>query len=455
MKRIMKKSSALIVVVLFFIAGRGFAQDTTMLTGTVSLKQCIDIAIKNNLQVNENRFIAENDRVNLMTARGNYLPSISANINHSLSEGRVINSVDNTYSTQSSTYANYSLNLNQTLWNAGSIRNYSQASRLAYEAGKMDLQQQKDNITINVILQYLQVLSYEEQLTAAKQQVESYHQQVSKSEALNEQGALPNPATLTDLKGYMASTELSVINLQKAVESAKITLVQYLNLPYSPNFDLEKIDENITPALYDAGADAVYQSALQTLAYIKAGRLRTLSAEKSLKSAKGQLWPTLSFGANAGSSFNSLATDPSGKIPYPKQLNNNFGSSFGIGLSIPILNGFRLKGQVQQARITLDRAKFEEISNNTALQQNVQQAYLNMKSGFDAYQKYQEQAKQFGESSRIAEVRFNEGVTTSVEYTIAKTNYDAATINLIATKYDYILRTKILDYYQGKLTLQP
>src|SRR3569833_1966004 len=174
MKRIMKKSSALIVIACLLVTWRGNAQDTTMLSGTVTLKLCVDIAIKNNLQVNENRFVAENDRINLMQARGNFLPNISASIGHSLSEGRVINSVDNTYSTQSSTYANYGLTLGLTLWNAGALRNYAASSRLSYEAGKMDLQQQKDNITISVILQYLQVLSYEEQLIAAQQQVESY-----------------------------------------------------------------------------------------------------------------------------------------------------------------------------------------------------------------------------------------------------------------------------------------
>ncbi len=452
----MKKKGALIIMMCFLVTGKMFAQDTAALSGTVTLKQCIDLAIKNNLQINESDFTAQGSRINLQLANGYFLPNISANINHSLSEGRVINSVNNSYVTQSSTYASYSLNLNENLWNAGSIRNNAASSRLAYEASKMDLQQQKDNITINVILQYLQVLSYEEQLAAAKQQVESYRQQVEKTNNQSEQGALSNPSILTDLKGNMASSELNVISTQRAVETAKIGLVQYLNLPYTTSFDLQKIDADMTPVLYDGASDAIYQQALQNLAYIKAGRFRTLSAIKSWKSAKGQLYPTLSFGGGASTNFSSLATtSTNGKIPYPTQLGNNFGSNFGIGLYIPILNGLQGKSRVQQAQITINKSKFEETSNKTALQQNVQQAYVNMASGFQSYQKLQDQVKNFGESSRIAEVRFNEGVTTSVEYIISKTNYDQATLNLIAQKYDYILRTKILDYYQGKLTLTP
>ncbi len=455
MKRIMKMRIALLLIVFFLIAVKNFAQDTAALTGTVSLQQCIDIAIKNNLQVNENEFIAEGSRVSLQQARGNYLPYISASIGHSLSEGRVINNATNQYVTQSSTSASYNLSTSLTLWNAGSIRNFVSSSRLTYEATKMDLQQQKDNITINVILAYLQVLSNEEQLAAAQQQVESFGIQVKKLIDQAKEGALSNPATLTDLKGSLAAGELSVVNAQNALESSKIVLLQYLNVPYSSSFDLQKLDENLTPVLYDAGSDAIYQQALNNLAYIKAARFRSLSAIKSLRSAKGQLWPTLSFNPNLGSSYSSYILTPTGdKIPYTTQLGNNFGSSFGLNLYIPILQGLQGKSRVDQARITVKRTDFEEKSNKTTLQQNVEQAYINMNSGYDRFQKLQDQVNDYTESFRVAQVRFDAGLYTSTEYIIAKTNLDQATINLIAEKYDFILRTKILDYYEGKLSIK-
>jgi len=299
---------------------------------------------------------------------------------------------------------------------------------------------------------YLQILTYTEQLNAANQQVASYKEQVDRSSKQNDLGALLYPSDLNNLKGSLAAAQLSVINAQKALESAKIALTQYLNVPYTQPFEVQKIDDSVTPVAYDVTSDAIYQQALGTLAIIKAGTYRRLSAEKNLKSAKGQMWPTLSLGANANSSFASLATDANNaKIPYPTQLSNNFGLSFGVGLSIPILNAFQNKGQVQLARITLKQRQMEEVSSRTALQQNIQQAYVNVTSGYSTYQNYLDQVANFTEAARIAQVRFNEGVTTSVEYTIAKTSADAAALNLISTKYDYVLRTKILDYYQGKL----
>lgn len=452
MKRVLAMKRILLATACLLMCKAGFGQDTTTLSGTITLDQCISIAIKNNLQVNESGFTSATAGVNLEQARGNFLPTASLNINHSLSEGRVINSVDNSYSTQSSTFANYNLNIGYTLWNAGSIRNYVASNKYNYEATKMDLQQQKDNITINVILQYIQILSLEEQLNASKQQVESFKQQVNKTDIQNQEGAVTNPASLSDLKASLAQSELNVINSEKGLETAKIQLASYLNLKYSKNFELQKLDESITPAYYDTPSDIIYQQGLNSLAYIKAGHLRTLSAAKNLQSAKGQMWPTISFGASASSNANSLARSTTNtKVPYTTQLGNNFGSSFGVGIYVPILNNFQLRSATRRARITLERSKFEEITNKTTLQQNIEQAYLNMTTGFASYQKYQELAKDYSESARIAQVRFNEGVTTSVEYIVTKTNFDNATLNLIATKYDYILRTKILDYYQGKI----
>ena len=229
--------------------------------------------------------------------------------------------------------------------------------------------------------------------------------------------------------------------------------MQYLNLPYS-SFDLQPLDNNLTPIIYDASSDIIYQQALQNLAVIKSAHFKTLSAIKSFKSAQGQLWPTLTFGASAATNYSSAATGTGGgKVPFGQQFTNNFNTGFGFGLSIPILNGLVAKSRVDLARITEKRTSFEENSAKTALQQNVKQAYINMESSFNRYQKIEDQVKAYQESFRIAQVRFDAGQYTSVDYVIAKNNVDQVSINLIAIKYDYILRTKILDYYQGRLSL--
>ncbi len=103
-----------------------------------------------------------------------------------------------------------------------------------------------------------------------------------------------------------------------------------------------------------------------------------------------------------------------------------------------------------QAKIDLKRAEFVAQSTETQLRQFIEQAYFNMKAAQDRYRVLTEQHAAFAESFRIAEVRFNAGLGTSIDYLIARINLDRANINLVRARYDYVLRTKILDYYQSK-----
>ena len=138
------------------------------------------------------------------------------------------------------------------------------------------------------------------------------------------------------------------------------------------------------------------------------------------------------------------------KIKYGNQWKNNFNTYFGVTLSIPLLNGLQTKSRVRQAKITEKQTSFVEQTTKIQLKQAIEQAYLNMKASFKTYTTVNQQVKDFEESFRAAEIKFNEGVLTSVDYLIVKSNVDKARTNLISARYDYILRSKILDYYQSK-----
>jgi outer membrane protein len=479
----MKMKSLFLLLICFVMLQKNFAQDTSFAGGTLTLKQCVDLALKNNVDVNRNELLMEDSKVNLTLAKGNMLPFLSGNINHGLNQGKTIDPFTNSYVDQNLSYANYGLNGSIYLWNAGSIQNNIRANSLNYQASKMDLQQQKDNITISVILAYLQVLNNEEQLNAAQQQVDVTQKQVERNEILNKEGALQFPATLYDLKGQLANDQLNVVNIKNALETSKVSLSQLLNIPYSPDLALEKINTESELSVYNGTSQLIYQQAMQNLAMIKAVDLRKEGALKAVKSARGRLFPSLVLNGNLATNYSNAAavqnyvsttdvpTDSyvllnndklpvyapqsnytSQKISYGSQWKNNFNSSFGIGLQISILNGLSARGNLNRSKIDVKRTTLEAKTTKTLLQQAVEQAYVNMNSAYERYQTLTRQVKDFGESFRTAEVRFNAGAMTSVDYLIAKNNVDRSNINLIAAKYDYILRTKILDFYQGRLS---
>jgi len=471
----MMKRSCLL---FFFVMCVTLAQAQEKLT----LQKCVETGIANNLDVLQSDLQTQRDEVNLKQAKLNRWPRLNASGNHGMNEGRSIDPATNSYINERVTVGSYGINSDVVLFNGFTLQNSVKQNKYAYEASKMDWQQAKDNLTINIILAYLQVLNSAELLVQSENQADLSGKQVERLNELNKEGAI-KPSDLSDLKGQYATDQLSIINSKNTLETAKISLCQLLNIPYSKDLELEKIDMGTAAPKYNDGPDKIYETALQQLALIKAVDLRKQSAEKAVKVAKGQLWPTLSFGASASTAYSSVAlqnhrinttyvpsTDsvfvnsttkypvykfqdnfsPLTKIGYKDQLDNNVYTQYGFTLNIPIFNNLLQRNRVKQAKITLQNRQLVAKTTRTQLNQSINQAYINMSSASERYTAIVDQVNAFSESFRAAEIRFSEGVFNSVEYLTVKNSIDRANINLINAKYDYALRIKILDYYEGK-----
>jgi outer membrane protein len=267
-------------------------------------------------------------------------------------------------------------------------------------------------------------------------------------EVLDKEGAI-NPSLVSDLKGQYMNDQLAIINARNALETSKLTLAQLMNVPYSKNMRLEKINVNEMLTAYDQDPDAIYQNSLQQFALVKSVDLRKQSARYALKATRGQLFPSLFFNSSYGTNYSSVAQNATGKIGYRDQLNNNVSSAYSLGLRIPIFNALSTRNRIKLADITLKNAELVEENTKQVLRQQIEQAHLNMTNAFERYRTLLEQVQAYTQSFQAAEVRFNSGVGSSVDYLIAKNNLDRANINLISAQYDFALRKKVLDYYQN------
>lgn len=474
----MKKGfrSITFLIILFTVFN---AQAQTVFT----LKQCVDTAITNNLLVKQSDLQMQRSSINYRQAKDNILPNLFANLNEGISQGRSIDPFTNSYINQNVGYGTYSVSSNITLFNGFQIKNFIKQNALEYEASKMELQTEKDNLTLNVILAYLQILNNEELLAQSQAQVALTQKQVERLEILNKEGSII-PAQLYELRGTLANDQLSVINGENAVQSAKLTLSQLMNIPYVTTMEVEKLTADNYALNYDANVESIYQTALSQLAHIKGTELRMRSADKAVEVARSQFYPTIGLGGNLGTNYSSAAQEniflnssqvPSGdyvdvngsklnvittknnynsqKINFSNQFSNNYSTSLNLGIRIPILNSFRARNNVALAKTDLKNTQYIAENAKIQLRQNIEQAYFNMTAAYKRYTTLLQQVSDFTTAFRAAEVRYNEGVSTQVDYLIAKTNLDRANINLISAKYDYIFQTKILDYYQGKLVL--
>lgn len=418
----------------------------------LTLKQCVETALKNNMDVKLADLDFQRDFISLRGAKGAMLPSLIGNVGHNLRQGRSIDYATNGYTNNSNTTADVSLNADVTLFNGFRLFNNLKARQYMYDAGRMELQQAKDLITLNVILAYLDVLSYTDVLKQQEQLTEVTQKQVDRLSIMNEQGAI-KPSDFYDLKGQLAANKLSIIDTRNQLNNARLRLAQLMNITYDESLTVERIGLEQFDMSYSATPGAIYNAALEQLAQVKAIDLVQKSAERDVKAARGGLYPTVSLGAGYNTNYSRNFLDSAEKrIPYFDQVKNNRSTNVGVGVYIPFMNGFQARNRLSLAKIALKDAEYRAENTRIQLRQNIERDHLNMTATLNRYQALIDQVGSYAENFRAAEVRFNNGASNSVDYLIAKNKLDNSNIDLIIARYDFLLRTRILDYYQGKLT---
>ncbi|MBA2763050.1 MAG: TolC family protein, partial [Segetibacter sp.] len=294
----MKRS---IILIFLLINGIAFAQ-----TKRLTLQEAIQTAINNNVEVRQRELQTQSAEVYYKQARYNLLPSLNANINHGLNRGRSIDPFTNAYVNQKISYANYGVGSGVILFNGFGLQNSIRQNLYAYDASKLELQQAKESLTLDVILAYLQILNNEDLVELSSRQIDLSQKQVQRLEILNKEGAI-NPSLLYDLRGQLASDQVAVVERRNAVGSSKLLLSQLMNVPYDPTVELERVSVEELLTKYPFTVDEVYQKALTELAFVKAAEMRTKSAEAGLKVARSELFPTVSLNGGLNSNYSSLA----------------------------------------------------------------------------------------------------------------------------------------------------
>lgn len=348
-------------------------------------------------------------------------------------------------------------------------------------ADKTNVKANKENVMLNVILAYLEVLSNQELVTLANSQVNVTQQQITKTEKLIKAGVLAE-TNLIDLKAQLANDELGVVNAKNNLSGANLTLLQWMNL--SPNEPIEV--ENLTLKdinLYHSTAEEVYNQAKEGQSFLKVNEYRILAANKAIEIIKGIRYPVVTFNVGISTNFSSGAKRSlilnevsetntglyvpynGGKlpvmaigpvttienIPYLDQFEVNRNLSFNLQVRIPILNGYNYRNRLSIAHLNRENLVFSDKINRQQLRQNIEQAYNSMSIAFQRYSSITKQVSALQEAFSVGEIKFNAGTINSLDYNITKSNLDRAKINLVQAKYDYLLRTRVLDFYQDRL----
>lgn len=412
-----------------------------------SLQECVDYALENNITILQGENSILNNEQNIDAAKGQFLPSVSGFVGHTLSlgnrelfPGQFVDRTDNS--------TNASISLNQTVFNGFRLTNLYKQSQLNLETSKLELNRIKDDISLNVVNAYLNVLFNIENLEIAKAQYSFSKKQLDQVRDLVDAGVQPQ-ANVYDAEATLSSDLQSVTVAENNYELALLSLSQLLQLPYE-GFEVEVIElDNPSSELMYKNASPIVNYALDNRYEIKVAQKNIENSALNTEVSKSGYLPTVSFNYAFGSNVfftNLIDTEDS----FFNQLNNQKGHRFSLNVSVPIFSQFQNKTNVAKAKIQEENAQLNLKQAKLDVEANVQRAFADAKAALRAY----EAAKSSLQSQEIAfqnsQERYDIGAMNAFDLEQSRLRLVNAESSLINAKYDFIFKTKVLDFYLGK-----
>ena len=416
------------------------------------LEKCISHAIENNLNIKQQEASKEQSAVELSTAKWSRLPDLNGGASHSFNFGRSIQA-DNTYKSLNTQNTSFNLNTSIPLFTGLKITNNIALEKLNLKAATEDLNKAKEDISIQVASAYLQVLFNEELAQVAHIQVELSKEMLVQKEEYFKNGKA-SEAEWLEAKSRVAQDQLSAVQANNNYKLSLLDLSQLLELPSPENFSIVSPTAEMEEYMESISSPAdIYNQAILFKPSIKAAQYRLEGAAKSVKIAKSAYFPQLSFGAGLSTNYYKVAGMKNSL--FGSQLRDNFSQYLGFQLTIPIFNRFGTRNQVRSARIQQNTLNWQLEDSKKALYKEIQQAYYNALGAESRYQSSITADKAAEASFNLMKEKYAEGKANATEYNESRTSWMKAISEKLQAKYDYIFRTKILDFYKGvPLTLK-
>lgn len=427
---------------------RPAAQDTT--ARTWSLDDCIRHAQEHNIAVRQRSVAVQEQEVQLSTARFSRLPDLNASVGADASFGRVLSS-DNTYQDYNQQSGSLNISASMPLFQGFRINRQIEGGRLDLAAAVQDLERIREDVAVNVMSLYLQVLYARELEGVAERQAALSARQETRSRELVATGRQPESA-LYESSALRAKDELTLTQARNDLQLALLALSQALDRESAAGFNVEtpQLDSLAVDAMHRLGSpDAVYARAEQERPHIRAELLRVESRENAVDIARSALYPTISLSGGYGTGVYSAD-----KEHFWAQMRNNSREYVGLSVQIPIFNRRASRNNIRSARLALRNQELALTEARQALRKEIEQAYYNAEAAFAKYRSADEALR----SARIAfayeERKAEAGRSTIFDFGEAKTRMERAESELVQAKYEFVFRSKILDYYRGEpLTL--
>ena len=407
-----------------------------------NLRNCIDYALQNNIQIKKQRQLVETGKVNFIQSQASRLPSLNGSAGQAFTNQK---SAQSGGGQQQSFTGSYSLQSDMMLYNGDKLNNTISQNQLLVKSDELSVKESENSMELTITTAYLGILYARESVINAKNTLTSSETQSKRAKVLFDAGYIAE-SNYAQVQSQYSSDKYALVVATNSLSELKLQLKQLLELGINDSLTVQfpELDENqVMTALPQK--EAVYNTAFKSMPEIENGKVNLDVANYDLLIARAGLLPSLSLSASLTTGYSSLNS-----VNYPTQLGNNFYQNAGLSLNIPIFNGRQVKSSISKAQIGIETARLSYAETQKNLLTKVETAYLDALSGQGRFQAAAEQLNFTKISYSLVEEQFNLGMKNTVELLTEKTKYLTAQQEYLQAKYTAILNYKILDFYQNK-----
>lgn len=421
-----------------------------------TLEECIAYAYEHNTEIKQQELTAESKRLSVAESKWSYAPSVSASAGYSLSTGRVLD--ETTYEfLENETVSGGNASLGASVPLFSGLRNHYNLRRakLDLRSSLLAVEKMRNDVRMNVTACYLEILCAEETIRDAEQVVAELKVQEEKT-AKKVEARKVTMADLLQIRSQLSDAENDVLTARNTYDIARLNLCQLLEVDDYTSFRAVAPDTAELARYGVTEAPAAVFDAAQGLPELEAARVGIDLARRDLQIARSAYYPTLSLSAGYGSSYSDarqrMFRNPDGTYryeayPFFDQFRDNASSYVSLSLSIPIFSKFTTRKNVQRQKLALRQAESALRTTEKQVEKEVTQALIDARTAWEKYLGAQKYVASAEEAARQVERKYDLGAASVTDYNAAVSARVKARSQLLQTKYEYIFKTKIIDYY--------
>lgn len=414
--------------------------------------RCMAYAVDHNRTVKQRNLEADNYRLERMKAIGQFLPGVSGSVSAQYNFGRSVDPETNTYKSESTFNNGYSMEASISIFRGGSLINQVRKSKANLLLGKAALQEARDNTALETFQAYIDALYYYGTTRLAKQKLAESDSLLYKTRRQEELG-LKGMADVAQMEAQQATDAYNLTHQHNLYETAMLTLKQKMNFPSEDSLILDTclLEQSAFDQIQLATeqADEVFRLALTYNPTLKQAEMQKYAAKMDRKISWSSVVPSITFYGGISSSYYK-ELHKTGYPPFATQFENNFGSYFGISMSIPIFNRLSGIANMRQARNNYRIATEQYEAQKEELQKLVQQAVQDREGYLKESIQMEKKVASDSLAYHVTRRKYEEGLMTSLDVQNNAATLLESQTGLLQSKLTYLMKCRLVDYYKGQ-----